>query len=394
MPTTQLSEKKKSRVKAIIGYTYPELYTGVEWYVGFYAFDPVRNEMRRKKLKINFVKKISDRRRYGEDLKRRVALKLESGWNPWIEGETGKAYALYKDVLDHYRRYIAKMLHDDIYREDTYTSYMSYVRILDKWNKDRVIPATYIFQFDDEHCAEFLEDIYIERENCARTRDNYLGWMKSFCSFLLQHKYIKTNPTAGLKTLSKSQKKKKRILISKDDMIRLQQHLMEKDKYYLLACYILFYCFIRPKEMSMIRLSNFSIASSTIFIPDTTSKNRSDGTITLPAKVLKLMIELEVFNNPSHFYLFSEKYKPGETFRDSKQFRDHWANHIRKDLKFPATYKFYSLKDTGITDLLRTEKSLSVRNQARHSTLLMTDVYTPHDLQEADDLIKNHESFF
>jgi len=130
MPTNQLSEKKKSRVKAIIGYTFPELYTGVEWYVGFYAFDPVRNEMRRKKLKINFVKKISERRRYGEDLKRRVALKLESGWNPWIECETGKAYALYKDVLDHYRKYIAKMVHDDIYREDTYTSYMSYVRIL------------------------------------------------------------------------------------------------------------------------------------------------------------------------------------------------------------------------------------------------------------------------
>jgi len=141
-------------------------------------------------------------------------------------------------------------------------------------------------------------------------------------------------------------------------------------------------------------LDNFSIEKNTIFIPDTTSKNRSDGTITLPKSVLQLMIELEVFNNPNHYYLFSDKYQPGEKFRDSKQFRDYWTNHIRKDLKFPNTYKFYSLKDTGITDLLRTEKTLTVRNQARHSTLLMTDIYTPHDLQEADDLIRNHVSYF
>ena len=44
--------------------------------------------------------------------------------------------------------------------------------------------------------------------------------------------------------------------------------------------------------------------------------------------------------------------------------------------------------------MLRTQQSITVRDQARHSTLLMTDIYTPHDIQEANDLIKNHETAF
>lgn len=63
-------------------------------------------------------------------------------------------------------------------------------------------------------------------------------------------------------------------------------------------------------------------------------------------------------------------------------------------LKLSAQYKFYSLKDTGITNMLRHYDVLSVRDQARHSSILMTDIYTPHDIQEANDLIKNYQGDF
>lgn len=80
--------------------------------------------------------------------------------------------------------------------------------------------------------------------------------------------------------------------------------------------------------------------------------------------------------------------------RSEKMFRDWWAHHLRKDLKLSAQYKFYSLKDTGITNMLRHYDVLSVRDQARHSSILMTDIYTPHDIQEANDLIKNYQGDF
>ncbi|MFA5463913.1 MAG: hypothetical protein WC265_07560 [Dysgonamonadaceae bacterium] len=106
------------------------------------------------------------------------------------------------------------------------------------------------------------------------------------------------------------------------------------------------------------------------------------------------MLELNVFSNPQEDYLFSKGFLPGRTMKNEKIFRDYWSRYVRKDLKFPSTYKFYSLKDSGITSMLRKFDSLTVRDQARHADILMTDSYTPHDLQLANPLIKKHESDF
>lgn len=146
--------------------------------------------------------------------------------------------------------------------------------------------------------------------------------------------------------------------------------------------------------MTKLRLSNINLAKQTILVQDTISKNRKDGTITLPAKVIHLMLDLKIFNYPNDYYLFSNDMKPGKEEKSEKMFRDWWARHVRKDLKLPDKYKFYSLKDTGITNMLRHYDVLSVRDQARHSSILMTDIYTPHDIQEANSLIKNYQGDF
>ena len=85
---------------------------------------------------------------------------------------------------------------------------------------------------------------------------------------------------------------------------------------------------------------------------------------------------------------------PGDNYRSGKSFRDYWVNHVRPDLKFPKEYKFYSLKDSGITMMLRTVDTLSTRDQARHSSILMTDKYTPHDIQEANPLLAEFDTVF
>ena len=80
------------------------------------------------------------------------------------------------------------------------------------------------------------------------------------------------------------------------------------------------------------------------------------------------------------------------TFRSEKAFRDYWTRVLRKELKFSDRYKFYSLKDTGITNMLRANTDvLSVRDQARHSSILITDMYTPKDIQSANKLLMNYE---
>jgi integrase len=107
------------------------------------------------------------------------------------------------------------------------------------------------------------------------------------------------------------------------------------------------------------------------------------------------MLDLNLFSNPGQYYIFSDDFRPGKEQRSEKAFRDFWIKHVRKDLDFDDQYKFYSLKDTGITNMLRANTDIiSVRDQARHSSILITDIYTPKDIKKANKLILNYEGVF
>ena len=55
---------RNSALNEILSFTYPKLHTGSCWFISFYAFDPAKGEMRRKRIKINSVGNASQRRRY------------------------------------------------------------------------------------------------------------------------------------------------------------------------------------------------------------------------------------------------------------------------------------------------------------------------------------------
>lgn len=387
--------QKNSTLTQIISYTPPKLYTGKEWYVGFYAYDPITKDKRRKKIKLNHIESKQVRRKYADDLIIRLNEKLRRGWNPWIATEDSKAYTTFEDACNSYSKLINKKANDGMYREDTFMSYSSLLRNLIKYNNQRKPQITYIYQLDKEYIVDFLDYIYIEKGNSAQTRDNYLGWLKSFCVFLVEKGYHQTLATEGIKAFSKWTKKKTREYLPENILSKVKEQASTKNKHFLLACYILFYMLIRPKEMSKLQIKDINLKNQTIIITEEQSKNRRTAAVTLPTKVIHLMLDLRIFDNPGDYYLFSKKMKPGAEYANEKQFRDFWNHHIRKPLNLPDKYKFYSLKDTGVTMLLRANTDiLSVRDQARHSSILITDTYTPHDIVKANPLINKFECDF
>ena len=147
--------------------------------------------------------------------------------------------------------------------------------------------------------------------------------------------------------------------------------------------------------MSHIRIGDISVKGGTISVRAEYSKNRKDAVVTLPDCVLKLMLDLDVLSSPADWYLFSSGFRPGPEHHPAKHFGDFWTYHLKKDLRLPSEYKFYSLKDTGITDLIKARTDLlSVRDQARHHSLQMTDLYTPLETRTANESIRHHESYF
>ncbi|MDE5733815.1 MAG: hypothetical protein K2H83_01585, partial [Duncaniella sp.] len=56
---------------------------GAGSYIEFRAYDPERGKMRRKTVKLNRVKGVTNRRTYARRVIKRLTEQLNNGWNPW-----------------------------------------------------------------------------------------------------------------------------------------------------------------------------------------------------------------------------------------------------------------------------------------------------------------------
>ncbi len=375
----------------IIGFTPPRLATGRETFVFFYAFDPMEGKMKRKKYMLgrcHTQKEIKERSRV---MIANLTRKLSGGWNPWIEGSDSLAYTTFEDAMELYHDYIYKRLNDGSMREDTVSSYASYLRIFRDWAALQT-DLQYIFQFNDIIVSRFLDYVYMGRNNSFVTRNNYLCWLRVLCGYLMERGYLTVDPCSRFQNIKIPGYVKERTVIPDDVMARIREYLRKKNPYFLLACYLTHYLMIRPKELSRMRVGDINICKCTVTLMGDQTKKHCDAVITIPKKVLELMKELDIFRYHSDCYLFSDGFKPGERQRTEKQFRDFWHHHVRQDLNFSSKYVYYSLKDTGITNMLRNGLDpLSVRDQARHSSLLLTKTYTPLDIKEANPLILKYD---
>lgn len=386
------SKASGSSVDEIVGWKQPVFHQKSECYVSVSVFDPARGQFRTKKIMLGHVKGKKAQRMYAEALIKRLTEKLLRGWNPWVERSSPKEYSTFDEVCEKYHEYIMKMLQEGSMRQESVTSYLSRLKILKDWVRKEGIQLHYIYQFDKHVVSDFLDYIFIDRNNTVQTRNNYLTWVKSFSKYLTERGYVPSDPSACFSGIRPRKGGKGRSVIPDHVLEQLRNFLVMYNKHFLLACYILHYMFVRPHEMSFLRVGDFSVARKTLLLHGDHTKNREDAVVTIPDHVMRLIIDLKVLNAPNHYYLFSDDFRPGRERRSEKCFRDFWNYHVRKALKLPAQYKFYSLKDTGITNMLKANTDIiSVRDQARHSSILITDIYTPKDIQAANELIVNYK---
>ncbi|MGL4852909.1 MAG: tyrosine-type recombinase/integrase, partial [Phocaeicola sp.] len=214
--------------------------------------------------------------------------------------------------------------------------------------------------------------ILIDRDCSARTRNNYRIWVSSLCAWLVEKQYIDRNPIEKIKMLTVKEKKRKAL--TPEDLGKLNKYLMEHNPYFLLVCQFEYYTFIRPDELSNIKLCDINIKEQKVFIASTISKNRKDGMVGLNDSLIKMMIELNIFSSPNNSYLFGKDFKPSLKKSTARTYREYF-NKVRAALKFPDIYQFYSLKDSGIRDLANAEGIVVARDQARHADVSTTNKY-------------------
>ena len=88
------------------------------------------------------------------------------------------------------------------------------------------------------------------------------------------------------------------------------------------------------------------------------------------------------------YYLFSGKdFVPGKEKIWSQRISDYWAKVVRPGCNFDEDVQFYSLKDTGITNMIASGIPVSfVQQQADHSSLAITSIYVGKTNKASEEL--------
>ena len=366
------TKRKGASISDIISYTLPKLHTGKTWYIDFKCFDPLEQKMKRKKYMLDGIEKITIRKKRAAEIIASLTNRLLTGWNPWADTSNSRQYTLFTDVIKLYLKYLNKLASTKSIKENTLLDYQKRIKVLTEYNEKRFPAIIYIYQFDQLFASDFLDYILIDRDSSARTRNNYRTWLSSFSSWLLEKQYIDRSPVEKIKSLTAEEKK--RDALSTKDLGKLRKYLKEHNPHFLLLCQFEYYTFIRPDELTNIKLKDISLKEQKVFIASSISKNRKDGMVGLNDELIKSMIDLNIFSFDGDCYLFGPKFKPSDKKASTKIYRSYF-NKIRSELKFPESYQFYSLKDSGIRDLANAEGIVIARDQARHADISTTNKY-------------------
>ncbi|TXK71972.1 site-specific integrase [Mesonia sp. K4-1] len=359
---------------------------GNDWRIYFRVKVPGEQKMKLFRRRVKKYSNKTVRMRYAKRMCSEINKKLEKGWSPLFDGYADNEFFKLVDVLEKFLGQAERKLNDNLLRKDTYRSYTSYAKNIEGYLKERGKEDLFTIQFDRTFIIEFLDHIYYDKKRTARTSNNYLSFYSQLCVFMVDRKYLPSNPTLKI-SKRKVGKKKREILPTylRNDIFKYQSRI---SKEYLTLCLLVYFCFIRRTELTKLQVKNIDLKKSTVFIPAEISKNNKDGIVTIPKK-LKILLAKHIDTSFVDDFLFSnENFKTGKNKLEPKKVSDEWAK-MRNALNFESKYQFYSLKDTGITELFYLDVPLiKIRDQARHHDIKITETYAPRNYK-ADEFLRD-----
>lgn len=379
-----MDNRNKSTSKRIVFVDYKpaELRANKVWYIEYYAKNPLTEKLERFKKRVPSMKSQREREKYAKKMVQAINQKLETGWSPFYENPSNQ-YKSLEDSFSLFLKQLEKEVKDGIKRPDTLRSWKSFFSNISAYINEKHLDIKFVLNIDFLFVNNFLDYIYYDKRNSPRTYNNYLAYMKGFFEWAKLKGYAKQNPAEGIKSKPKVQKKREPLTAEVKKCIK---ELRDKDFHFFTCCMLTYFCLIRRTELTKLKVSDVRLSESRIILDGSITKNRKTDSVTIPDVFLPILAQHLVTANNSD-YLFGKDFKPGKIQLNPKKISDTWIKY-RKKYKFDSKFQFYSLKDTGIMDLLNSGiPSIKVRDQARHYDIKQTEAYTTRNLI-ADDTIK------
>lgn len=337
-------------------------------YVDYYITHPHSGKLIRKRTKINRIKDPVLRKKYADQLCKKINDNLFRGWNPVLEGMAKNSRASIGAALQYFENHFIPA------RPDSRRTYISRINQFKSW-----LVATGLINESSEIFAQhdaqkYLNEASTEHHWSARTYNNNLTLLRTVFNRLRDSAYCTNNPFQQIPK-RRQIKGKNREAIPHEIMDIIRKDIMMNDPKFMLAMKILYWCGIRPTELCRIQVHNIRLDHGVVMLYGHQTKNGQEASVTLPDHLLA-ELATHIHGHRPECYIFAKDtpLTPGRDPLNPRRLAKHWAR-MRERTGLPKHFKFYSLKDTGTTFLAGIISPLELKNQMRHSSLSITEIY-------------------
>lgn len=357
---------------ACVNYVPCRLTEGKEWFITYYVQDPESGKLKRIRRKVNRIKSIPERRKMAKSMMAVLDQRLSLGWNPLLEAKAPRANTRLFSAMDAFLKIKGKET-----EENSMRSYRSFIKTFKVWLTGQGFTEnSFCCTITKEVALSFMDDV--ESDLSAKTFNNYITFYRTLFNWMDAKGYVDGNPFNDIAKKSKRLTKKKRRVLTDAELSRLWSYLQDANTEYLTMCLICYCCFIRPKEIVLLRCADIDLAHQVIHVKQDVAKNDKDSYRTIPDDLLPFLRRLDL--SCPDWYVFGQHehsdFRPGPVKMCSRKISQWWNLHVRTACKFGMDIQFYSLKDTGITNMIGEGTAINlVQQQADHSSLAMTAIY-------------------
>jgi len=371
--------------------------------IEYYFYNNVSGGYCRRTIKLNRIRKryasMHEFKEYANSVICKLNAKLASGWSPIGEVVNTREFVPLPQIIDQYLREKQSTL-----APNTMHAYRSFCIRLRSWIEIRY-PQCNCALFTKVLAVQFMDHIwsgesavvnkskkYIQSANhvSERTYNNNLKLGRAFFAWCIDKCYAKENPFETIKL--KRERQKKRTIIPKQVRLDIDQYFAEHNPGMRIVCRLVYTSLLRPVEVSRVRVRQILFDKSCIVMPFDQTKNGKERYGRLDedlAQLLRAHLKGAALND---FLISDGTWTYGSKPKNSHAFGNAW-DKMRADLGLPSEYQLYSLRDTGIHDLLIDGVvDLDVMHAAGHSDLSMTTRYADHIDEEMITRINNQAS--
>ena len=372
-----------------LGYTPPILKKTAsrDEHIEYQVYNPLTMKMERQRIRLEKLshqfKLRSQYKQMVMQLMMNLTAKLASGWTPYGEMQNVAEYTPINKAIE---AYIADKSRD--LREASMVSYTSVAKIFVEWLTTQNIHEMASHLINQRICQRFMDELRDRPKFNNNTYNTYLKKYRACFAWMVERGYCKENPFEKIKTRQKEEKI--RILIPVDAREVVINHVRtSKHPNYEIVMHLVFTSLIRPSEIERLQVRDVDLINKCIHIPANKAKTHKNRDAALSDTCIAMLIPL--LSKPGispTWYLINSNYECGPEPCYHGMFKKHWMK-IRKDCGLPDEVQLYSLKDSGITEMLNAGVSINqVKEAAGHSDISTTNKYIGKDSEKMIEAVR------